>query len=198
MAPRAGNLEERWAGKSSKPRLPVSVIDRKLFHKNGCKKSCFFVIGSITTSSPIVLLAEGYATSATIHEATGLPVVCCFDAGNLRHVAIAWQRRLQDTHIIICADNDRHRDSNVGLEKAMEAARAIKNATHVVPRFSNPDSAGTDWNDLMIEEGIQAVRQQCDAATNVMTADPVKQIAAAIPDHIKSAIHAKEGDRRYG
>ena len=35
----------------------------------------------------VVLVAEGYATAASLHEATGLPVAVAFDAGNLVHVA---------------------------------------------------------------------------------------------------------------
>ena len=50
----------------------------------------FFLIGS---PSSLVLLAEGYATAATLHEATGHPVAVAFDAGNLVHAAkaLGWQ-----------------------------------------------------------------------------------------------------------
>ena len=41
----------------------------------------------------IALIAEGYATAASLHEATGLPVIVAFDAGNLLPVAQAIHKR---------------------------------------------------------------------------------------------------------
>ncbi|MFC7556311.1 hypothetical protein ACFQU7_34900 [Pseudoroseomonas wenyumeiae] len=37
-----------------------------------------------------LLVAEGYATGATLHEATRLPVVVAFNAGNLAAAAEAY------------------------------------------------------------------------------------------------------------
>ncbi|MEN5208008.1 DUF5906 domain-containing protein [Stenotrophomonas terrae] len=54
----------------------------------------------------IVLVAEGYATAASLHAATGYPVVCAFDAGNLLPVAEAIHKRYKLAKILICADDD--------------------------------------------------------------------------------------------
>lgn len=54
----------------------------------------------------IVLVAEGYATAASLHAATGYPVVCAFDAGNLKPVAEALRKRYKLAKILICADDD--------------------------------------------------------------------------------------------
>lgn len=54
----------------------------------------------------IVLVAEGYATAASLHEATGLPVAVAFDAGNLAAVATAMRKRYRAAKILICADDD--------------------------------------------------------------------------------------------
>ena len=43
--------------------------------------------------APVLLLAEGYATAASVHQATRRPVAVCFDAGNLVHVAKALRER---------------------------------------------------------------------------------------------------------
>lgn len=67
------------------------------------KKGHFHLIGA---PSWIVLVAEGYATAATLHMATGYPVAVAFDAGNLIHVAEALRKRYSQTKILICADND--------------------------------------------------------------------------------------------
>src|SRR5213075_3124403 len=49
---------------------------------------CYFSIGKVDGA---LCIAEGYATGASIHEATGLPVAVAFDAGNL--VAVARELR---------------------------------------------------------------------------------------------------------
>lgn len=54
----------------------------------------------------IVLIAEGYATAASLHEATGYPVVCAFDAGNLLPVATAIRKRWKLAKVLVCADDD--------------------------------------------------------------------------------------------
>ncbi|MEO7773587.1 MAG: DUF5906 domain-containing protein [Steroidobacteraceae bacterium] len=67
------------------------------------KKGHFHLIGS---PQWIVLVAEGYATAATIHTATGYPVAVAFDAGNLVAVAAALKKRYRGVRILICADDD--------------------------------------------------------------------------------------------
>ena len=56
----------------------------KLFMPGGRKRGCMFWIGE---PSDRIVIAEGFATGASIHEATGLPVAVAFDAGNLEPVA---------------------------------------------------------------------------------------------------------------
>jgi putative DNA primase/helicase len=50
--------------------------------------------------------SEGWATGATLHEATGLPVVVAFNAGNLLLVAKLIRREYPAARLVICADND--------------------------------------------------------------------------------------------
>ena len=69
-------------------------------------------------------LAEGYATAASIFEATGQRVLVCFSAGNLPAVAQAVRAVMPDVQIVVCADNDLP-DKNgrrAGIDKAEEAA----------------------------------------------------------------------------
>lgn len=66
-------------------------------------KGHFHLIGM---PSWVVLLAEGYATGASLHEATGLPVAIAFDAGNLGPVASALRKRYRMAKILVCADDD--------------------------------------------------------------------------------------------
>ncbi len=67
------------------------------------KKGHFHLIGTPTW---IVLVAEGYATAASLHEATGLPVAVAFDAGNLGPVAANLHKRYKLAKVLICADDD--------------------------------------------------------------------------------------------
>lgn len=79
----------------------------KVFGTGTVKEGHFHLIGSITEGLPLAF-AEGYATAATVHMATGWPVVVCFDAGNLMPV-VAEFRKLYDTHeFIIAGDDDKH------------------------------------------------------------------------------------------
>ena len=68
------------------------------------KKGHFHLIGG----SPqwILLVAEGYATAATLHMATGYPVAVAFDAGNMLAVASALTKRYRGIKMLLCADDD--------------------------------------------------------------------------------------------
>lgn len=108
-----------------------------------------------------IYIAEGFATGASIHEATGKPVVVAFDAGNLVKVADNIRKAMPEVNICICADNDIKKEFNVGIAKATEAAELV-NGTVKTPNF-NTDQINrglTDFNDLMKEGGKQAVQQE--------------------------------------
>ena len=77
--------------------------DKDFWPAGLAKKGHFHLIGLPTW---IVLIAEGYATAATLHEATGLPVAVAFDAGNIGPVAAALRKRYKQARILICADDD--------------------------------------------------------------------------------------------
>jgi putative DNA primase/helicase len=54
----------------------------------------------------VVLIAEGYATAASLFEATQLPVAVAFDAGNLKPVGEALAKRYPRAKQLYCADDD--------------------------------------------------------------------------------------------
>jgi phage/plasmid primase-like uncharacterized protein len=75
------------------------------------------------------VIAEGYATAASIHEATGNPVAVAFSANNLQPVAHALMQRLVTGKlngcggaITIAADHD---ENGTGQKYAIEAAQAV-------------------------------------------------------------------------
>jgi len=139
----------------------------KMFMPDGKVEGGHYVIGDARKGGP-VLIAEGFATAATLHEMTGLPAIVAFNAGNLRPVAEAYRALDPTRAIYIAGDDDKHRKAerdgqgrpkvNVGRVKAEEAAAAIGGQA-VFPIF--PDTTpGTDWNDLAKAQGrAQTVAQ---------------------------------------
>ncbi len=101
------------------------------------------------TRRPEVLIAEGFATAATLHEETGAAVYVAFNAGNLLPVARYVRALHPRESIILCADADRWTDGNPGVTKATAAAIAVGGKL-LVPDFTGLDLSGrpTDFNDL--------------------------------------------------
>ena len=128
----------------------------KKFLTGTAKKGAFHLIGDPALAGR-VLVAEGYATAASLFEATQIPVAVAFDAGNLLPVAQALRSRWPDLRIGIAADDDHATDGNPGISKATAAANAVSGWL-LRPAFI--DAAGkTDFNDMAIEQGLQAVRE---------------------------------------
>lgn len=78
---------------------------RKMFSKGGKKSGNFHVLGDINEGKT-VLFGEGYATCASLHMASRLPLVEVFDAGNIAPVLRELAPRLQGKNLIICGDDD--------------------------------------------------------------------------------------------
>ena len=144
------NLQILWKGGS------------KSFLKGAQKQGCYGLLGKKSGEDPIVI-CEGYATGATIHEATGWPVVLAFDAGNMRTICEIWRAKYPKRQLIVAGDDDYQTKGNPGATKAQSAALAV-GAAVLLPVFAGDATArpegATDFNDLQISEGIDAVRQQ--------------------------------------
>ncbi len=145
----------------------IQAAGGKTFQTGGRVSGCFVAVtaGAKPGASAPLLIAEGYATACSLHEATGYPVAAAMNAGNLLSVAQAWRERHPKLKIVICSDDDLATPGNPGKSKAVEAARAV-GAVLAVPDFgaSRPDGA-TDFNDLAALEGLEAVRRCIAAAT---------------------------------
>lgn len=111
----------------------------------------------------VVLVAEGYATAATLHEQSGLPVAVAFNANNLLPVSQNLKKRYKRTHIVICGDDDYLTEGNPGKQSAEAAALAVS-GSYIIPDFT-VDREGkklTDFNDLQMLEGGQEVQKQVE------------------------------------
>lgn len=103
----------------------------KKFLTGGRISACYFSIGRPGNA---IILAEGYATGATLYQATGNAVAVAFNAGNLLPVARALRAKFPRLLFVIAADDDSETPGNPGLTAAMTAARAI-GACVAVPQF---------------------------------------------------------------
>lgn len=144
----------------------IQPTGTKSFQTGGRVSGCFATVsaGETPGAGAPLLIAEGYATACTLHEATGYPVAAAMNAGNLMSVAKAWRDCYPELAIVICADDDTETAGNPGMTKAIAAARAV-GALLAVPVFgtSRPNDV-SDFNDLHCISGLDAVKQCIDAA----------------------------------
>lgn len=107
---------------------------KKYFLEGGKTRGCYYLIASRNVSKDErVIVCEGFATGAAIHQATGLPVVVALNAGNLKAVCDSLVFR----NLLIAADND---ESGVGEKYAKESGYP----------YVMPKQVGKDFSDLFI------------------------------------------------
>lgn len=109
----------------------------KRFLTGGRKNGCYYGIGR---PDGALCICEGYATAASIYEATGYATACAFDAGNLEPVARALRGKFPQLRLTLCADNDAGTSGNPGVRHAEAAARAVRGFL-AVPTFAGMESS---------------------------------------------------------
>ena len=134
----------------------------KRYLSGGAITGNYWALGALTQEAPYLYLAEGAATAAAVHEAIGGCVVAAMSAGNLKPVAEALHARYPGARIVVCADDDNAVDGNPGIKAATQAANAV-NGVVAIPQFPEPrDAKATDWCDLALMSGREAVQRQID------------------------------------
>ena len=160
------------------------------------KKGHMYLIGS-PMAGHVALLCEGFATGASLHQATGMPVIIAFDAGNLLPVAQIVCKTYHGLRVLVCADDDYlqtcreckayttildghctacgkpHGKSNAGIESAQAAALAVSGAVvHPVFPSDRPTTykGPTDFNDLHTHPagGLHMVARQVEASLTAL------------------------------
>ncbi len=179
MRDAAGKL---WNRQRIAPEKPANGGTDKLFQKGGRKSGLWHLISPNTSAVPaVVLIAEGYATAASLHQATGYPVAVAFDAGNLAHVAKALRTQYPAALLVRCGDDDvqtrAQTGHNPGRDKATAAARAVRGLA-VFPE--GLPAGGSDFNDLHQAAGLEAVRNIVQAAIDAHQASQINAQAAQI------------------
>lgn len=131
--------------------VPLFDIDGKIWnmqeiHADGFKpylnggrvNDCFYIIGEIQAANQIVCIAEGYATGASIYEATGHTTVIAFQSGNIDKVGIAIRSKYPNLQLVYCADDD-----SATLDAGIKAANKAVAATGgiiVLPDFKTVET----------------------------------------------------------
>jgi phage/plasmid primase-like uncharacterized protein len=131
----------------------ISKNGEKRFAKKSEIKGNIFLVGADINDIPKldkIILAEGYATCASIFEATQIPVACVFSANFVMAVALQI-RKLSGARIIVALDND---ESGVGEKKAQECVQVVPNSCVRLP------SERGDFNDLYLKHGSDKVRSE--------------------------------------
>jgi putative DNA primase/helicase len=127
----------------------IDATGAKLFLPGGAVKSGSYAIGDLTEAKT-VLICEGFATGASLHEATGYPTVVAFSAGNLTSLAKQLRQQCSTATIAVCGDNDL---SGTGQREAREAADAVNGVVAL------PEGQGQDFNDVHVQCGLDTVRK---------------------------------------
>jgi putative DNA primase/helicase len=121
----------------------IEADGSKRFLPGGEIKGGFFGIGmsDVTLAEPCrILIAEGFATGASLHEWFKQPVIVAFNAVNLEPVAKRISAFYQNHELIICGDKD---ESGAGQKAARAAALSCGG------RYLLPPIVGTDFNDAI-------------------------------------------------
>ncbi|MFT4195382.1 DUF927 domain-containing protein, partial [Ottowia sp.] len=161
------------------PDKPADGAPDKLFLKGGRVAGLWHLLGDLA-GADAVLVGEGWATCASLHEATGRPVAVAFNANGVKAVAKALHRQAPGALIVVCGDDDaatqQRTGKNPGADAAQAAARQVAGLA-VLP--VGLPQGGSDFNDLHQHAGIDAVRIQVEAAIEAHRDTPPADAAGA-------------------
>jgi len=162
--------------------MPIFDIDGKMWSwqtislsfkglaKGGKKSEHFFIIGADSVKDfQVAIITEGFSTGASLHMATGKPIVVAIDKDNLVKVAEVIHKSNKSIPILIAGDNDvknekkakneeARKKANGGRIKAIEAAKVVGGVA-VIPELSEEDvkEGMSDFNDVYLKKGSEAV-----------------------------------------
>ena len=149
--------------------------DKEFWPQGMAMGGSFGIIGPVLRDG-ILLLAEGYATAATLHECTAQSVAYAFTANNLAKAARELRKAFPALKLLVCADDDYLTAGNPGCAAAAATTAAVEKSAWIAPDFR--DAAGndrrdgkkfTDFNDLYVLDGsIMGVAGQIAAKLDAL------------------------------
>lgn len=140
----------------------ISENGNKKFLK-GASANGFYILNE-DAGGPI-LIAEGFATAASLAEACGCMAVCAFGASVLMRTYELIKKKFPDRKVYICGDND----------------HTAKDG-YIIPDFEGFDRSekDKDWNDLHRLGGLGEVRKQVRFAIKEKELRKVDSVIPAI------------------
>lgn len=134
----------------------IAPDGQKQFPFRGTVTGGFFILGGkVSETSEPVMIAEGFATAASVQQATGRVTICTYNGANMVAVSKFFAERYSAKSFVIAGDDDHQNKDNAGIKSAMAAADAVK-GEYVLP-VRREGSAGTDFNDMARDYGLNAV-----------------------------------------
>ncbi|MCV3371732.1 zincin-like metallopeptidase domain-containing protein [Campylobacter lari] len=131
------------------------------------KQGNFFLLGAKNLDNvQEVFICEGFATSASIYEATKSPTIMGVDAGNLEIIVTNIKEKYPKMNITIAGDNDIKKElngnKNVGKTTALGIQEKYPEVKVVLPNFTNEEAQKglSDFNDLMKSRGLEEIKRQ--------------------------------------
>lgn len=113
----------------------------KRFSKDMVQEAAFSLVNGPLKG--LCYVCEGWATAASVSEATGRPAIFALNASNLPKVVKAIKAIKPEMQLVVAADND---------EPGLKAAEASGIAYAVPSGYLK-----RDWNDVHAEEGLEVV-----------------------------------------
>ena len=160
--------------------IPKALVDKfqdkeEYFPKNGKKnaKGVCQAGGFIPSSfpnilqSPLIFVAEGYATARTVEIATEMPCIGSASIGRFKHIKEIFIKHKYKGKLVFLPDADANGRAEVMAKEVVGGT----NFSYILPKFKTTGS-GTDWNDLSSAEGLQTVKEQLGGI--VSTAKAIK------------------------
>jgi putative DNA primase/helicase len=149
--------------------IPADEGGDKWFSADLEQNGSYFLAGDFSAPKEIII-CEGYATAASLYEATGLPTVLAFNCKGLVKVAPHIAKLWPDARIIIAADDDFYTQGNPGMSAAQECLKKIRATIRfpIFPRERTQDDTKenrlTDFNDLVSKcgLGLDEIRHQLE------------------------------------
>lgn len=145
------------------PRRAKIDRDKEFWPSGMAMGGTFGQIGHVRRDG-VMLVAEGYATAASLHEATGQTVAYAFSANNLSKAGKLLRKQYPRLKLLFCADDDYLTDGNPGVTAAAKAAAEIELADWIKPDFADGQGKDqrngkklTDYNDLHVLTGLPLV-----------------------------------------
>lgn len=149
-----------------------------------------------------LLIGEGVATVLSASEATGHPAIAALSSGNMPVVAQAMRKQYPAAELVILADLVKA-DSKPDPH-AIEAAQSVSGKLAIPDFGADRDPGMTDFNDMAVTIGKDAVKRTIQSASAAGTLWPEPQPLTAthepepypldaLPDTVRAAVEEVAG-----